>query len=621
MHRLIRVSALSLVSLRSIGVDFNTERFLRGARIAIPIFFGLVSVYLGQDTNWDLFNYHLYNAFALLNGKLQVDLAPAGFQSFFNPLLDVPYYVAQLYLPAPLVGFAMGWLHGLCFVLLLGIARQVLPTLPEHDQFRVPLLIAFAGCLTANFLSSLGNTMGDNTTALLSLVSLLLILKYWDKVCSASSFGVSMAVTAGIFAGLSTGLKLTNAVYALAMCAAFLTCPTSWWGRGRLIGSFAFGTLLGVALTGGYWLFEMWRTFSNPFFPQFGSYFPNPLATSIGAADTSWRPRGFVETLLWPFFFSFDSLRVGQLRLHQIVWPITYVLYGWWLGLHLRGCAGRRSLRPLEPRAQYLLTFLGFGYLGWMLVFGVYRYIVTIELIAPLAVYLLLSHVLSHSRAKQVALWTIAAMTLVVLVGGVRTWGHEDWAVRAFRAELPTLDDPQHTTAFVVAEDPPYGWLATLFPAEIAFVGVGGGPIFGTPTYLARVRQIVETRGGPSFAVADGHYNGRQDSINRANAVASALGILSDERRCDILRSVVTALKFRAAVADVGPGVVDARCQLALLPSDFRDIPALNRASAEKVGVVLERYGFSVNPQLCTTHFAYAGEKRRGYQWCPLVRS
>ena len=56
----------------------------------------IVSVLLGQDANWDLRNYHLYNPFALLNSRTGIDLMPAGLQSTFNPLLDVPYYVLAM---------------------------------------------------------------------------------------------------------------------------------------------------------------------------------------------------------------------------------------------------------------------------------------------------------------------------------------------------------------------------------------------------------------------------------------------------------------------------------------------------------------------------------------------
>lgn len=45
-----------------------------------PLALGLLSVLLGQDTNWDLRNQHRYNPWALLNGRWTQDLAPAGMQ-------------------------------------------------------------------------------------------------------------------------------------------------------------------------------------------------------------------------------------------------------------------------------------------------------------------------------------------------------------------------------------------------------------------------------------------------------------------------------------------------------------------------------------------------------------
>jgi len=48
--------------------------------LLVPLAFGLYAVKLGQDTNWDLLNYHLYNPFAYLNDRLSLDLALAGLQ-------------------------------------------------------------------------------------------------------------------------------------------------------------------------------------------------------------------------------------------------------------------------------------------------------------------------------------------------------------------------------------------------------------------------------------------------------------------------------------------------------------------------------------------------------------
>ncbi|AQG99449.1 hypothetical protein A9R05_11925 [Burkholderia sp. KK1] len=57
-------------------------------------------------------------------------------QSYFNPLLDVPYYPMTMHLTAMPVGFIMGVLHGLNFVLLLGIYSLTLDDLPETARSR-----------------------------------------------------------------------------------------------------------------------------------------------------------------------------------------------------------------------------------------------------------------------------------------------------------------------------------------------------------------------------------------------------------------------------------------------------------------------------------------------------
>ena len=65
-----------------------------GLLAAAPFLAGLLGVVLGQDVNWDLRNYHWYNAYAFLNGRYDGgDFMPSQTQFFFNPLLDVPFYL------------------------------------------------------------------------------------------------------------------------------------------------------------------------------------------------------------------------------------------------------------------------------------------------------------------------------------------------------------------------------------------------------------------------------------------------------------------------------------------------------------------------------------------------
>ena len=53
---------------------------------------GIASIALRQDSNWDLQNYHYYNAWAFVHGRFGLDWAPAQLQSFYSPFLDLPFY-------------------------------------------------------------------------------------------------------------------------------------------------------------------------------------------------------------------------------------------------------------------------------------------------------------------------------------------------------------------------------------------------------------------------------------------------------------------------------------------------------------------------------------------------
>ena len=89
-------------------MSWNSPAFARSLMLSVPLAFGALSMLHGQDANWDLYNYHLYNPFAYLNDKLDIDLAPAGAQSYFNPALDVLHYLLLTGPWPPLSGVVLG---------------------------------------------------------------------------------------------------------------------------------------------------------------------------------------------------------------------------------------------------------------------------------------------------------------------------------------------------------------------------------------------------------------------------------------------------------------------------------------------------------------------------------
>lgn len=599
----------------------NTSGAQAWACVLVPLACGLLSLAYGVDANWDLFSTHLYNPYAWLNGRLDLDLAPAGFQTYFNPLLDVPYWWMSQHWPAPLVGFLMGAVHGLNFILLLGIARAVLPKLPDEDRYRLPLLLALAGCLTANFLSVLGNSMGDDATALFILGSLLLLLRAWEHLQEGRRRAVPALLLAGLVAGLGAGLKLTNSPYALALCLALFTLPLAWMGRLRLAFLFGIGVLIGLSITAGYWWEEMWSQFHNPLFPMFSSMFPNPLSRPIGIADTSWLPKNLFETLFWPFIFSWDSHRVGQVHLRQFIWALAYVLFWWWTMRAVeRRMRGRSAEARTEPRALFVIATVAAGYLIWMALFSIYRYLVPMELLAPLLVFLLLREIRPYMSARRVSAWALSLATLGVVLGGVNTWGHEPWSARAYAVDAPVLDQPEKTTVLVMGHEAPLSWLAAYLPPQLSFVGLAKG-FPETKAYVEKARGMIAARGGPVYVLVPANRNWRLEDVQRAEALADRWGLVRGEHGCAALSSLTTHLHLHAVVVAAPADDTTDRCRLGLLPEDQMDIAAADRESAGRVADLLQRYRMTLDPQGCTTYTAHVGAAVYPYQWCRVTAS
>jgi len=485
------------------------------ARIA-PILFGLWSVAMGQDSNWDLQNYHWYNPYALLNGRLDLDMAPGQWQSYFNPLIDVPYYLLSTTLPGPLVGFLMGYVHGLNFVLVMAIAHHVLPV--RDDGQRLPLLLAIAGVCGPAFLSQLGNTMGDNLTALLVLSALLLVLRGWDGLHAATRGMVGLMIVSGLLMGFGTGLKLTNAPYAAALCISLLTAPAPWWRRLALAVTHGCAVLAGLLLGAGYWWMTMWERFGNPLFPQFNNIFRSPMAQQMGVIDNHHTPQSLLETVFWPLVFAFDVARVSELPLRLVIVPVLYVVAlacgaSWLLGR----IASRPAQAQMPARARFLLAFGLVAYLVWMKLFGIYRYLVPLELLAPLMVWVLLQRLAAPHAAARIAGWLLVATSLVVFP--FVTWGHAGWSSPNLSAQVPTLAAPANTILFTAHGDPPVGWLATFFPPEVRVISVTGA-FPESPAWLERIQAAVTSRPGPHYVILSTSHAGQADSQQRRQAIA-----------------------------------------------------------------------------------------------------
>ena len=81
---------------------------------------------VGDDTNWDWRNYHAYNVWATINNRYDTDVIPAGFQTYFNPLIYYPIYLLRQLLSPLWAGLIAGAVHGLNLVAIYSLTRALL---------------------------------------------------------------------------------------------------------------------------------------------------------------------------------------------------------------------------------------------------------------------------------------------------------------------------------------------------------------------------------------------------------------------------------------------------------------------------------------------------------------
>ena len=80
----------------------------------------LLSACLKNENLWDLANYHYYNAFAFFHDRTDLDVVPGAVNTFFNPLLDLPFYLlVQNFNDNPSIVYAFQGIWGGLFLFAL----------------------------------------------------------------------------------------------------------------------------------------------------------------------------------------------------------------------------------------------------------------------------------------------------------------------------------------------------------------------------------------------------------------------------------------------------------------------------------------------------------------------
>jgi hypothetical protein len=432
----------------------------------LSVAFGVYrAIHLGQDTNWDWQNYHDYDVLALLHGRGGIDVAPAGIQTFLNPLPYIPFYFLRHFLPPMFGGAVVGAIQALNLPVAWILLRRLVPGL-SWLAMAGAMVISASGAMT---LSEIGTSFADLLTAIPVLIGLVLLLPAGPRRPRA-------VLIAGALVGAAVGLKLTNAVFAVGALAIVLCGErplrfAAWLGLGGAIGAL---------LTGGAWSIYLWQEFHNPVFP-----FSNSLFHS--AAGPSWnvprrdpnRAQGFLDALSYPFRWVIGWDRTAEVKFRDARFAVIVVL----AAADICVLAWRRRWL-LARRETELCIFFAVSFVLWMLMFATQRYVIVLEILCGPMIAILVYRTAPAAGRDIVTAALAIALALSVKPGD---WGHRPWANAFSRILLPeALQSP--ATYFLV--DKPVAYAVRSFPAESRFYQLGDSdlPIVTGAQFDQRIR-------------------------------------------------------------------------------------------------------------------------------------
>ncbi len=480
--------------------------------IAGPLFFGLLALIMGQDANWDLRNYHLYNPFAWLYGRIDFDMVPAQVANFYNPLLHIPFYWAVMNLPPMLTGFLLGAVQGLNFPLLVGIARCVMGEEREHRPTHF-YLAALVGLLGAGTLAELGTTFGDNLISIPLFASLWIMLANYRRLVEEKTVRtLVIIVCAGLLTGLAPGLKQPSAVFAVGWCAALLVLPVTLGRRFLLAFCFGVGVLLGIALTGGFWMYELWVHYGNPLFPYFNDVFRSSMGAAASYRDTHFLPPSLLESIFLPFLIAVNPFRVGEIAFRDLrfVLLIVALIVSVIFALRQTGASSRPGFT--QRKGFFLLTAVVVSYLVWLKMFAIYRYLLPLEMLAPLAIWLLIDRFPLRLSVRQMAVFACLVLWIVTVKPG--NWGRVAWSSDYFGVQPPSLTDPANSMVLMTGVEP-FSYVIPFFPKPVRFVRIESyftGPSETPNGFDLRMQQLIAGHQGPLYIM----YRANEDQGSRA---------------------------------------------------------------------------------------------------------
>jgi hypothetical protein len=450
------------------------------------VFFCTVSFVLGGDASPDTRAYHLYIGYAAITGGRPQDIAVAGLQSYFCPVLDAwNWRLVSLMDDHPSqLHILLGVPYAVAASLIYRIGNDILPAAWPWRKTMAGTAALFGVTGAASF-AVIGTMMSEIVPGLPLLAGVAIWVRNPDsrKLLAAS----------GALAGLSVALKLTELPIAAGFFLATVLINVNRPPK-ALLAAAAFGApaLISTLAVAGPWWLHNWRAYGDPIFPYFNDVFHSPQVAPLRWSDERFKPHGIFSVLIYPAVWAFQSSDAAiETKMHDPRMLIELVAI-----LTLIG----RSLVSRNTRALAAFCLIAFAL--WELEFSIYRYLAILECLSGVLAAAALISCVPKRHALTVNLLLLIMFSGVALTTKYPWWERAFPSRKVFEVALPAIPG---NALVLLLDEAPLSSVVPFLPASVTVVGTNNNLVHPGAAGLLQqtIAQTIRGWTGPIWGLED----------------------------------------------------------------------------------------------------------------------
>ncbi len=434
---------------------------------------GYVAIWFGQDMNWDMLNYHYYNAYSFVNSRFLLDIAPAGIQTYLNPIGYLPFYFLATTFTPLYTTFLLGSLNGVNFWLVYKISLHFI------TKFRVitASIISFLAFFVPSIVLEIGSSYNDLVISSFVLSGILLILNTLNNNLKYLTFNL---ILSGFSFGFAIGLKLTALIYlaSVMFCLIYLfsRLELSFSKCIKILSLFTSGVFAGLIVSAGYWFFLLYEKFGNPLFPFFNGFFKSQYFPYFNFRDAREIPNRVVDLIFYPFYFNLSSSSTSR-ELGMVILETLFFIF-----VPLVLFVGKSNIfKTLDLKVAFVSLFFLIAYLLWLPFFAIPRYFIPAQLLVPLLIYILLNLSLKLTRATPLLFGILTAILFTILIVGMKLPSYSQKLINFnqnsyFKIDIPLdIKEAKNCIFIAISSGDPISYIIPSLPPSCRVLRIGNG--------------------------------------------------------------------------------------------------------------------------------------------------